>query len=207
MSQTSHDPPVPIFTDNVLPVEVVEHARAGDEAAFNILYQSYHTQICTYLARMVGNDEEGCDLAQETFLKAWRALPHTHNDLQFKGWLYRIATNVAIDYLRRSKITRFFWKGQAEKHDAEQVTTAGPEDQVAETEHIKLALARLSPKYRACLLLQIEAGFTQREIAALLNIHEKSVSVYVKRGCDQFRQIYQSLVNEHSVTPKRRSSQ
>ncbi|GAC1348562.1 MAG: RNA polymerase sigma factor [Ktedonobacteraceae bacterium] len=205
MFQAPQNSPVPLSADNVLLAEAVEHARAGDEAAFDMLYQFYHRQICTYLARMVGNDEEGCDLAQETFLKAWRALAHTSDDLQFKAWLYRIATNTAIDYLRHRKITRLFWKGQSEKND-EQAAIAGPEEQIAETEHIKLALARLSPKYRACLLLQIEGGLTQREIAALLNIHEKSVSVYVKRGCDQFRLIYQHLANERNVTQKRRFS-
>ncbi len=204
MSQAPHDPTASLSAESVLLAELVEHARTGDEMAFNALYQTYHIPLCTYLARMVGNDEEGCDLAQETFLKAWQALPQARGELRFNAWLYRIATNTAIDYLRRRKLHRFFWKDQGEEDVA---SIAGPEEQIAETEHIKLTLARLSPKYRACLLLQIEAGLSQREIAELLNITEKSVSVYVRRACDQFRLVYQNLLNEPDIMQKGSLSQ
>ena len=70
---------------------------------------------------------------------------------------------------------------------------AGPEEQVAESEHIRQALAKVSLQYRSCLLLQLVADFSQRQIAASLNISEKSVSVYVSRGCEQFRKAYQQL--------------
>jgi FixJ family two-component response regulator len=76
---------------------------------------------------------------------------------------------------------------------------AGPEEQVAETEHIRQALAKVSLKYRTCLLLQLVADFSQRQIAASLKISEKSVSVYVSRGCEQFRVAYQQL--SHSSEP------
>src|SRR5579885_1152802 len=55
--------------------EVAEQARAGDSQAFTTLFQTYNSQICTYLARLVGNDEVGRDLAQETFMRAWESLP------------------------------------------------------------------------------------------------------------------------------------
>ena len=55
-------------------VTVVEQARAGDHAAFTALFQHYNAPICRYLAHLVGNDELGRDLAQDTFLAAWRAL-------------------------------------------------------------------------------------------------------------------------------------
>jgi len=172
--------------DKVWFVEVVEHAQSGDESAFNILFQYYNAQICRYLARMVGDDEEGRDLAQETFLKAWRALPQMSERSQFDAWLYRIATNTAFDHLRRRKFRWPLWKNHARDEEPECMSTAGPEEQIEEAEHIKLALAQLSPQYRACLLLQLVAGFTQREIAVSLNLSEKSVSIYVKRGCEQF---------------------
>jgi RNA polymerase sigma-70 factor (ECF subfamily) len=141
---------------------------------------------------MVGNDEEGCDLAQETFLKAWRALPQLQDVSRFDTWLYAIATHLAIDHLRRRKFRWPLW----ESHDGdmpEHMTTAGPEASVEQAEQVKLALAQVAPRYRACLLLQLVAGFSQREIALSLSMSEKSVSIYVSRGCEQFRQAYQRL--------------
>ena len=65
--------------------------------------------------------------------------------------------------------------------------------QVGENEHVQQALLHVRPRYRACLLLQIEVGLPQREIAALLHLREKSISVYVQRGCEQFRRAYAQL--------------
>ncbi len=70
----------------------------------------------------------------------------------------------------------------------------------------KQALAEVSPQYRACLLLQDVAGFKQREIATLLNMKEKNVSVYVRRGCEQFSAAYQWLEHGQTDPKKRRSS-
>ena len=68
MSQSARDPTLlPLSVDTVWFVEVVQDAQRGNISAFNTLFQHYNARICTYLARMVGNDEEGRDLAQETF--------------------------------------------------------------------------------------------------------------------------------------------
>src|SRR5947209_19965817 len=84
--------------------EVVKSAQAGDRLAFDTLFQLYNTRICTYLSRMAGNDEDGRDLAQETFIKVWRALPQLQDEARFETWLYAIATRVAIHYIRGSKL-------------------------------------------------------------------------------------------------------
>src|SRR5436309_14462595 len=208
MSQSARDPTVaPVLTDTVWFVEVVRDAQAGNISAFNTLFQYYNARICTYLARMVGNDEEGRDLAQETFIKVWRALPGMHDEMHFDTWLYRIATNTAIDHLRRGKFRWTLCKNSKANETSKGMETVGPEARVEEAELIKLALAQLSPQYRACLLLQHVAGFTQREIAQSLNLSEKSVSIYVARGCEQFRQAYARLEEGHEAIKRRRSAQ
>src|SRR6266702_3272233 len=207
MSQSARDPTVaPVLTDTVWFVEVVRDAQAGNISAFDTLFQYYNARICTYLARMIGNDEEGRDLAQETFIKVWRALPGMNDESQFDTWLYRIATNTAIDHLRRRKFRWPLWKSSAEQEAFGPVITEGPEEQVEEAEHVKLALAQVSPQYRACLLLQHVAGFTQREIAGALNLSEKSISIYINRGCEQFRQAYKRLASGKDATKRRRST-
>lgn len=182
--------------------ETVEQARAGELEAFNELFASYSARICTYLARMVGNDEEGRDLAQETFLKAWVTLPEVRDASRFVSWLYRIATNVALDYLRAQKLRRWLpWpRTDQDGQEAKSLQVLDQTMRVAETEHIRQALASVAPKYRACLLLQIEGGFAQREIASLLHLSEKSISIYVQRGSEQFRRAYESLAPDHSIS-------
>ena len=178
-------------------VTVVEQAQAGDRAAFTALFQQYNAPICRYLAHVVGNDEVGRDLAQETFLAAWRALADLRDPSRFGPWLYRIATNQANSYVRQARTTRWLpWAEPTEPQAANFPTTAGPETQVGEAQQVAAAMAQLTPKYRICLLLQLEGGFSQREIAHLLHLTEKSVSVYVSRGREEFRRAYQRLEDE-----------
>lgn len=194
MSPTARDP-----TSSRLPeeskwyLEVVKQAQAGDILAFDTLFEYYNTRICAYLAHIVGDREEGRDLAQETFLKAWQGIGSIHNEACFETWLYRIATNAAIDHLRRRKVRWPHWENNELDKTPANISISGPEEQVAELEHIRQALAKVSLKYRTCLLLQLVADFSQRQIAASLNISEKSVSIYVSRGCEQFRLAYQQL--------------
>src|SRR5205085_4146010 len=116
MSIPARDPALSTLpTETVWFVEVVGDAQAGSISAFNTLFEYYNARICTYLARMVGNDEEGRDLAQETFIKVWRALPRMNDQSHFDTWLYRIATNTAIDHLRRRKFPWPLWKSSAEQ--------------------------------------------------------------------------------------------
>jgi RNA polymerase sigma-70 factor (ECF subfamily) len=154
---------------------MVELARTGDEEAFDGLFYAYNTRICTFLARMVGNDEEGRDRAQETFLKAWRTLSSIQDEARFSSWLYRIATNVAIDHLRVQRLRRFLSLGWPAEEQTIYLQTPGPEEQIAEAEYIQLALAQVTPKNRACLLLQIEGGSRSARLP-LCSMYQKSLS-------------------------------
>ena len=194
MPSTARDPTNSrLLEQEIWYVEVVEQARSGDQRAFDTLFEYYNARICTYLAHIVGNEEEGRDLAQETFLKAWQAIGSMHNEACFVTWLYRIATNTAIDHLRRRKFRWSRWEINENDDTPASMRISGPEEQVAETEHVRQALAKVSLKYRTCLLLQLVADFSQRQIATSLKISEKSVSVYVSRGSEQLRLAYQKL--------------
>lgn len=114
---------------------------------------------------------------------------------------------MAIDYLRAQKLRRWLPWPQQDKASEQRrpFQVLDPAVDVAEVEHVRQALARVTPRYRACLLLQIEGGFAQREIASLLHLSEKSISIYVQRGCEQFRRVYAELASEH-VSPSERSA-
>jgi RNA polymerase sigma-70 factor (ECF subfamily) len=181
----------------VVLAEQVARARDGDREAFTALFHQFNARIRTYLARLVGDDDLGRDLAQDTFLAAWRALPMIHDQMRFAPWLYRIATNTARSHQRHAALVRWLpWAEHADDMSHERLHVPGPEQHAGESEWVTLALARLAPQNRTCLLLQLEGGFAQREIAELLGISEKSVSAYVSRAREQFRRAYEQLERE-----------
>ncbi len=175
--------------------QLVKRAHAGDQLAFEVLYERYNTRICRYLSRMTGNDGVGCELAQETFLKAWEALPGLREPSRFAGWLYRIATNCAYTYQHHHRHLQMVpWDVYSEEHEEQGVL--GPEEHIEEMELLKLALARVSPTYRPCLILYVIEELPQRQIAGLLKMKESSVSKYVSRGKEELRQVYYRLVKD-----------
>jgi RNA polymerase sigma-70 factor, ECF subfamily len=140
---------------------------------------------------MVGDDESGRDLAQETFLKGWQALPRLEGEVRFQPWLYKIATNSARDHLRRKRLIAWLpWKEHVIFARGEDISVPGPEESTEEQEFLTFALMQVPLKYRQCVILQIVEACSQREIAQLLGISETSVSTYVRRGLEKLRQIY-----------------
>ena len=96
----------PAATDPVEPLDVdlVKRSQAGDTRAFDLLVTRYRGRIYAMTYHLVQNETEAWDLAQEAFIKAWRALPNFKQDAAFYTWLYRIAHNVTYDWLRKKKI-------------------------------------------------------------------------------------------------------
>ncbi|MBE3558786.1 MAG: sigma-70 family RNA polymerase sigma factor [Ktedonobacteraceae bacterium] len=178
---------------------LVESAQKGSQKAFEILFERYNNQICRYLSRMVGNDGVGCELAQETFFKAWTALPRLRTPASFTGWLYRIATNCAYDYLKHVR-NRQEISWEIYQQGAETLGVEGPERRVEEMELLRLALARVSLTYRPSLILYVIEELPQRQIAELLRMKETCVSKYVSRGKDELRRIYCRLLEGQGGT-------
>lgn len=195
MSYNVGDPPAN-EAENVLDErELVLRAQRGDQLAFEKLYERYNDRISRYLIRMVGNDGVGCELTQETFLKAWENLLSLRDPARFANWLYRIATNMAYNYQNRARLIRTVpWEEYTER--SESLSIAGPERLIEETELMKLVLARVSPTYRPCFILYVIEKLPQRQIADLLGIKLTSVGKYVSRGKEEFRQIYHRLTGE-----------
>ena len=170
-------------------VELVERAQAGDEYSFDELFHRYDAKICTYLVRQVG--EDGRDLAQDTFLRAWQKIHTLQKEKNFEAWLYRIAGNLAKDYLRRKSLLQWLpWKEHNEGSRESPFSRNGPEGDYIDQDFLKFASTRIPFNYWQCVILQIVEERSQREIAQLLGINETSVSTYVKRGMQKLRQLY-----------------
>ena len=154
-------------------------------SAFDEIFIRYHTHIYGYLLGLVGDIEQAQDLTQDTFLKAYKALPRTP-DRAPPIWLYRLATDAALDALhcrRRSAPFPF-----APITDAQWVAVeAGMASACAEHAATRMVLARLTPRQRACLLLRARDGFSIDEIAHILGISAGNVKVTLRRVKEQSR--------------------
>lgn len=87
------------MSDREIDLQLVERVREGDKQAFGLLVEKYRRKVIRLLSRMVRNADDLEDIAQETFIKAYRALPQFRGDAAFYTWLYRIAINTAKNYL------------------------------------------------------------------------------------------------------------
>lgn len=86
-------------SDREIDLQLVERVREGDKRAYGLLVEKYRRKLMRLLSRMVRDPDEIEDIAQETFIKAYRALPQFRGDAAFYTWLYRIAVNTAKNYL------------------------------------------------------------------------------------------------------------
>jgi RNA polymerase sigma-70 factor, ECF subfamily len=168
---------------------LVERAQAGDRAAFAVLVAQYQQPLGGYLAHLTGEHDVAPDLAQETFLRAWRALRATRPGLRLRPWLYRIATNLAYDYLRRrGRIAWVPWPLTEPDTGAEAVT------HVEEQEIVRQALAQLGDRDRAVLLLCGLQELSYAEAGLALGTTPDAVRKQFSRAKERFRRAYAAIV-------------
>lgn len=207
-------------------LEVIARVQAGDAEAFRHLVNVYEPPLGRYLQRMLNDQESARDLLQETLLAVYRALPHWQppsfprsTTTQEPGaerqylmqhplapWLYRIATNLALNYLKRqstlaySQMRWFIQDNQLFEQDSRigmnQVQPdTGPslEDRYVTREILREALCRLSSEDATCLLLRFVQGERYSEIAARIGISQEAVRKRVTRGLSALRAMYHQL--------------
>lgn len=182
---------------------LARRAATGDHAAFASIVRSYEARLLAYLTQMLGDPEAARDIAQETFLAAFQALPRWRPPDQvadaahpLSPWLYRIATNRALSMLRAVRGGL-----GAQRPDGDHFATgqpsgpAGPgfEERYAARELLRLALRRLSDEDAACLVLHFVAGERYGEIAARLGLTGEAVRKRVSRGLTTLREAYAEL--------------
>lgn len=178
------------FIDEEIIEEVVEKAQEGNDDSFALLYQWYYKQIYRHLFQMVGNHEDATDLAAESFTRAWRALPILYDGRRFPGWLYRIATNAALDHLRRKKRNLPLYESADKSRIDNSIESF--EKCVEMRDLIRLALIQISQKPRSCLCLHLK-GYSHDEIAGQLGLGKDSVNTYISIARAQFRKAYHRL--------------
>jgi len=162
-------------------------AIAADGAAIAAhLFERHHIEVFAYLVRMVRDREWAQDLAQETFVQAYCQRSQLAALQNPRAWLYRVATNLALNALKRRR--RFAWLPW-EWH-AGRNSSPDPSEMVSRQGQVEAALAALSPEHRAALLLYAHYGFRIAEIAEVLSLTEGAGRMRLQRAREQFRQAY-----------------
>ncbi|MFA7243102.1 MAG: RNA polymerase sigma factor RpoE [Sulfuricellaceae bacterium] len=164
--------------DREIDQQLVERVQRGDKLAFELLVAKYQRKLARLLSRLIRNPTEIEDVSQETFIKAYRALPSFRGDSSFYTWLYRIGINTAKNHLvsqgRRVPTTTEFNAEEAETFDdADQLRDNNtPENelmskQIAAT--VNKAMESLPDEMRTALTLREIDGMSYEDIAGIMN--------------------------------------
>ena len=192
--------------------ELVSRARAGDTAAFEQLMLDNQDRVYTLCLRMTGNREDALDLAQEPFLNAWRGLSSFQGNSSFSTWVYRLASNACIDFLRKRKRRQ---QGESPHSlDDEEAPLPEPADPRGSPEEelerrelrraVERGLQALPDHHRQVLVMRELSGMSYQEIGAVLDLDLGTVKSRIARARLALKKF---LVQEGNFSPETPSKQ
>lgn len=169
---------------------IVQKVLKGDVNAFETLVLAYEKSVYNIALRMTGNSEDASDMTQEAFIKAYNSLQSFRGDSKFSVWIYRIATNVCLDFIR-SRSRKPTVSLSVEDKDGDEVEldvadeSQSPEqllDRQMTRESVRRGLETLTPEYRQILLLREIQGLSYDEISQCLGLEVGTVKSRIFRA-------------------------
>ncbi len=178
--------------------QLIQMSKQGDKEAFSMLVEMHQTKVYHIAYNMLQSSQDAYDAAQDTFIKAYRSLERFHEEASFYTWLYRIASNVCFDYLRRRK-NNFMHIVTPQEHDGEVLQqdcadkSLGPEEMYLQNEtasQVRAAIAKLKEQYRIVMIMRDIEGMPYEHIAQSLQLSTGTVKSRINRG----RQLLKSIL-------------
>lgn len=169
---------------------VIQAVLGGDVNAYEALVKEYEKNVYNLALRMTGNSEDAYDMSQEAFIKAYNSLSSFRGESKFSVWLYRIVSNVCLDFLR-SRNRKPTLSLSVEDDDGDEVEmdiadeSQSPEqllDRALTRDAVRRGLAALPPEHREILLLREIQGLSYEEIAEALGLEEGTVKSRIFRA-------------------------
>lgn len=170
---------------------LVKKSQSGDIESFELLISSYDKRAYNIAYRVMGNEEDAKDMAQEALLKVFKSLKDFKGQSAFSTWLYRIVTNVCLDELRRRKNEKYvsmdstIHTENGELHRemcSDKETPESVYERVEQRELIKNAISELNEDYRSAIVLRDIQGFSYEEISNILDCSLGTVKSRINRG-------------------------
>lgn len=180
------------MNDRTQEADLIARAITGDDDAFGELVQPYEAKVYNLAFRMCGNREDAFDLAQEAFLKVFRALGRFKGDSLFSTWLYRIVSNTCLDQFRRQRRASVATSldgpieteaGSLQRELAD--PTCEPEEMAVRSEtaaEIQAAIGSLPPDHRLAILLRDVQGLSYEEVALAMSCNLGTVKSRISRA-------------------------
>jgi len=200
--------------DNASDAKEYNTLQGSDAVNLSMLYEQFRRPIHSYIYRLLGNLEDADDLTQEVFVRACMSWDHLYERGNLSAWLYRIATNLCVDVQRRRK--RISWWPLAFRRDSADrfgnegndteswlLPDSGGIPEIAEREHIQMALGKLPVEYAVALLLSAAQGVPYQEIAQIVGISPNAAATRISRAKKMFAEQYQSINKEGVATEER----
>ena len=189
--------------------KIIKKAVAGSAEAFEQLVLQYQNPIYNLCLRITGNPEDAADMTQESFLKAWRNLESFHFEAAFSTWLYRLASNTCLDFLRSAKRRRKLSltvedeSGESQLLDLPDPAPTPEASLLTNEENARLgaAMGQLDPEQRRILTLRVVNDLSYTEIAAVLNIKEGTVKSRLARARESLRKKLLQTGNKTEANP------
>ena len=169
---------------------LIRRALKGDQKAFKRLRLKYYDAIYSVIYRMIRDKEEVSDLTQEAFIKAFTSLASFNEEYAFSTWLFKIATNNSIDYIRRKKLQTFSIDKPIESKDSDYTFEIPDSTYEADTllisnqrkKFLDDAISSLPPRYRQVIILRHVEEKEYQEIAELLKLPLGTVKAHIFRA-------------------------
>jgi len=188
--------------DSPSDLQLIDATLQGSPRAFDDLVRRYQDRLVHSLEHALGSREDALDVAQQTFVLAWRKLSSFRGESGFYSWLYRIARNVAVSgarrqHIRTGSIDQLQDAGGFEPVDSHQQTV--PEYALEQAEQVQLvqeALQKISEEFRRPLVLKEIDGFSYEEIARILDIPLGTVRSRIFRGRQELIERLQRILKE-----------
>ena len=155
--------------------------------SFERFVRQHERALLNYLWRLLGDEQSAYDLTQEAFVRAWQQFEKISRYEQPRAWLFRVATNLALNHRQHQAHP----VGAAASLDEQpDLASRDHAERTAERDLVHQILQRLPPKRRAALVLREVYGFSAEEVGQMLGMRRATVKKTLSRACAQFRQLY-----------------
>jgi RNA polymerase sigma-70 factor (ECF subfamily) len=175
---------------------LIKKSQSGDVESFELLISSYDKRAYNIAYRIMGNEEDAKDMAQEALFRVFKSLKDFKGQAAFSTWLYRIVTNVCLDELRRRKNEKYvsidstIHTDSGELHMelcSDKETPENIYERVEQRELIKNAIKEMSEDYRSVIILRDIQGFSYEEISVILDCSLGTVKSRINRARTMLR--------------------